>query len=174
MSKFTDTEGDVWIVNLDLPLSRELSRVTPYDIMNPNDYTDLMGSFGARLEMLWYVVRPQGAEFGVEDFRAFEKRLHGGSGVVYAASDAFCKACIDFFQRLGLDPMVSIAETYLEMGQKLVAKTQTEEFRRELAGDKKRMGQILGVDAGGHPDSTPTKDRRERKKDERKRRRRGR
>ncbi len=173
MSKFTDRQGDVWVVKIDLPLARELARATPYDILNPDSYQDLMTSFGARLELLWYLVRPQAEDHGVADFRQFEERLHGGDGIVFQASDAFCEACISFFQRLGLTPMVTIAETYLEMGRKLLEQVQTEAFQEELAKDRKRFERTLGI-SGGTRDSTQTKERRRKKKDERKRRRTGR
>lgn len=155
MPSFEDREGCTWNVLIDLPLARELSRVTGFDVLNLDQLGELNQSVGVQLEALWYVIRGQCEENGVTDFRSFEKRLHvedDEEPFIADAVHAFAEALIDFFRRLGLKPQQTLEETFLEASKAIWETSQQEAYQARVKTETK--GLVDQIRSAGRPDQT--------------------
>ena len=169
MKKFTDADGRVWQIVIDIPAARTVYQRTQVNLRSRNDLQRLTGD-----ESLWLIPDVLYVLCEAQVAKRYEAIAGDVSAVsaefgrllepcFAAACEAFFVELADFCRRLGMQATARLTEALAkrlatletleaqQLGDKMVPAMDAE-IQRELTERGKTLDRILGMNAGKSPE----------------------
>lgn len=142
--KFADKHGNEYTIEMTLGSTRFVRSKFNIDLLNEEDWTRLLGSLLDRVTYVWWLVKDQATEYGL-DIDKFDASLMG-EGLADSVSDAFCEELSVFYADLSQIKLQKLTQAFLSGTRVERQKFATPEFeqllQRTLSGVQSSTQQV--------------------------------